>query len=165
MLFGFDQEGSTLFQFYLNVWLRNCWRQFLEIRSSFRKSFFHWCLIYVQLLSNVVLVIAQDFASNAELLAQDYIHFCCNLREVRHFERLQVWSSVRVTLLFYNMVLSSPRLVQQMIDLTLIAFFLANLQKMHHFQCFAFRSCWTCGQIFSNMVSRFRLVGQLYRQS
>ena len=61
---------------------------FLSSELLFRKSFFsRWWIIYVQLFSNVIFALAQDFTSNVELRSKDYNHFCYKLREVRHLEK------------------------------------------------------------------------------
>ena len=60
---------------------------FLNSELPFRMSFLRWCLIYVQLISNGVFGLAQDFTSNVELRSQDYNLFCCKLNQVRQFEK------------------------------------------------------------------------------
>ena len=165
MLFGLDRENSTLFQLCLIVWIRNCWRQFLELEASFQKVFFsRWWIFYVQLFSNVIFALAQDFTSNVELRSKDYNHFCYKLREVRHLEKdfgfEAVWDLRTVS--WHGFELNW--LVQQMTDSTGIALFGVSA-KMHHFQYVTFLSCWTCAHLFSNMGCEFRPVGQFCRQN
>ena len=90
MLLSLCCSGSTekVVPYFNCVWIRNCWLQFLELGASFPKVFsWRWWIIYVQLFSNVIFALAQDFTSNVELRSKDYNHFCYKLREVRHLEK------------------------------------------------------------------------------
>ena len=57
-------------------------------RRFFRKpSCSSWCLIYVQVFSQLIFGLAHDFNLNLQLRSQDYNHFYFKLHEVRHFEK------------------------------------------------------------------------------
>ena len=95
MLFGLDRESSILIQLCLNVWIRNCWREIVELGASIQKSFFsRWWLIHVQLFSNLIFALAQDFTSNVKLRSTDYNLLCYMFREVRHLVKNFVFEAV-----------------------------------------------------------------------
>ena len=161
MLFGLDQEGGNLFQLCLNVWIRNCWRQFLELGASF---FSRWCLIYVQFFSNVIFGLARDLTSNVELRSKDYKHFCYKLREMPHFEKDFGFEAVWDLRYCFITWFWAQRTCTTNGRFNWNCAFCCEFAKMHHFRFVSFLSCWTCAHLYSNMGCEFRLVGQFSRQ-
>ena len=131
----------------------------------FSESFFScWCLIHVQLFSNVIFGLGQGFTSNVELRSKDYKHFCYKLREMWHFEKdfgfEAVWD---LRYCFITWFWAQPTCTKHDWFNWNCAFW-CEIAKMRPFQYVTFLSCWTCAHLFSNMGCKFRLVGQFFSQ-
>ena len=138
-------------------------------RSLFQNVFrFKWMpnlrsIIFI----HVVFALVQSFTFDKWLRSLEYNHICCSVATCKrwgHSRTTWGWSNVRLTWVFHNVVLSSPRLVQQMFDLTWTTFFDVHLQKCPISRTLIFR----VRSLVLNyspiwFVDSFRLVRHLFR--